>query len=353
MMIRTTPALLVKSLLLTALAGSALPATAGDQYPNTSGIGQDVNQDEAWYQQCLRVEHVEPPAVAAGAQATSTKCDANGLYYDKRSQAVTGPAEWNKVRACALANSDDGVLMMLYANGYGVAKNPDLAIKYACSLEHVAKAEMEARIAHLLRSANETSRKPFDFCDDITSGYSGAVCASIEERQNAKVRQARLSRFSKQLAPQVKAAFAALQEASVLFAETRSDNESDMHGTGAAGFALQAKGKQSDLFVKDVLDAANGIRPHYTVEEYESLDAKLHAAYESVLHTPSQQEGADERVGLSTVIKAGVTQTEDVWLAYRDAWVTYVAAASINWDPASVKALLTQRRIKQLLAIPY
>ena len=316
--------------------------------------GQVINQDDAWYQQCLRVEYIKQPAPDLHAMAGSApKCDANELYYNKRNQAITSSAEWRKVRDCAVATSDNSVLMMLYANGFGVAKNPDLAIRYACSLDGVAQAEMQARVAHLLGSATYGRRKPFDFCDDITSGRNGAICAWIDERQNAKVRRARLSGFSKKLTPQVRAAFTTLQEAAALFAETMSDNERDMHGTGAVGFALQAKGKQSDLFVKDILDASNGILPRYTAEEYASLDATLNVTYESVLHTPSKQEGDDERIGFSTVTRTGVKQTERAWLAYRDAWVAYVAAASINWDPISVKALLTQRRIKQLLVIAY
>ncbi len=345
-MIRTTRALLSKSLVLAALLSITWTARAGSPYPNTSYM-QAFSKDAAWYQQCLRVEHAELPASDDPGGGGAAPCDANDLYYDKRSQAAAGAAEWEQVRRCAIATSDDKVLMMLYANGYGVARNRDLALRYACSLDQVAPAEMEYRVAHLLRGTAERGHKDFDFCDDITSGVSGAVCAWTEERQDAKARQARLSAFANQLAPQAKAAFTALRTAADLFAEAVSDKETDMHGSGAVGLAIQAKGTQGELFVTDIFDAAEGIVPHYTADEIEFLNTALDAAYETILHTPSQQQGNDERIGFLTVTRAGVRQTEDLWLAYRDAWVTY--AAAVHVDPVSVKALLTQRRIKQLL----
>jgi hypothetical protein len=51
------------------------------------------------------------------------------------------------VRACALATNNNAVLMMLYANGYGVARDTDRAIHHACILDFIAKSEMEHRIA--------------------------------------------------------------------------------------------------------------------------------------------------------------------------------------------------------------
>jgi hypothetical protein len=59
------------------------------------------------------------------ARAASPHCEAGELYYTKRNQAVPSPAEWNKVRACAIASADNAVLMMLYANGFGVPRDTD------------------------------------------------------------------------------------------------------------------------------------------------------------------------------------------------------------------------------------
>ena len=69
--------------------------------------------------------------------------------------------------------------MMLYANGYGVARDTSRAIHYACRLD-TAKAEMEARVAYLASGALAHDDQPFDLCDHITSGRMGGVCAAID-----------------------------------------------------------------------------------------------------------------------------------------------------------------------------
>src|SRR5471032_2984865 len=153
-------------------------ALAADSYPNTN-FGAPFSNDESWYRQCMRVADLGVPQ-ASGSAAPSPQCDASALYYSKLNQVATPPAEWQTVRACASAKADSAVLMMLYANGFGVPRDVDLALHYACQLE-AAKAEMEARVAHLAaaRGIDRPFAQPFDQCDDITSGYMEAVCAAI------------------------------------------------------------------------------------------------------------------------------------------------------------------------------
>lgn len=107
-----------------------LPVLAADAYPYTD-FGVAFSKDEAWYRQCIRVEKAVAPPLAKGA-AKSPDCDAETLYYTKLHQAATSPAQWESVHACASANGDTSVLMMLYANGLGVARDTDVAIHYAC-----------------------------------------------------------------------------------------------------------------------------------------------------------------------------------------------------------------------------
>lgn len=159
---------------------------AAQLYPNTSNFGVPFSEAEHWYQQCMRVADVGEPEMS-GARDAASRCNASELYYTKRNQATASPEEWSKVRACAVANADNAVLMMLYANGFGVQRNTDVALHYACKLDFIAKSEMELRIAHLV-SAKQTEA-PFDQCDDITSGYMQGVCATYA-RQDAALNDA-------------------------------------------------------------------------------------------------------------------------------------------------------------------
>jgi uncharacterized protein YecT (DUF1311 family) len=325
-----------------------LPVLAGP-YPNTSFMGDMARTSDAWYQRCLAVKQARPPASELPAKPQAGKCKPIDLYYDARAKDAPRAADWGRVRECAFATHNETVLMMLYANGYGVRQDLALATRYACSLDQVAPAEMESRVAHLQQPS--TSGKPFDFCDDITSGVSGAVCASMQERQRERGATARLDRFASTLPPAAKAAFARLRKAQGDFAQASENNENDMHGTGAAGFAIEARGRINAEFVHDVSAVAARREPTYGAGDYARLDTELNQAYRHVMELPSKQDGSPERIGDSTMTRDGVRTTQRAWLKYRDAWTEFLLAAGSPLDPVAMQALLTERRTKQLAGV--
>lgn len=313
-------------------------------YPNTSGFGVDFDSSEDWHRQCMRVAHPSPlPATASAGRTQACKAD---LYYLTRDRAATSPAEWRQVRECALADGDDAVLMMLYANGYGLARDTDRAIYHACRLD-TAKAEMEARVDHLASAGAALDDQPFDLCDHITSGRMGAVCAAIGERRDERVRRARLDRFAAALPAAAREPFARLRQAAAVFAR-KSANETDMTGTGGAGFALRQAGRRDEEFMETLFGAASGKIGRASAAQLARLDRQLKLQYRRVLATPSAQADQPERIGYSTVTRNDVRATEQAWLAYRKAWAAYLAAARSPADLASVRAQLTRQRIAQL-----
>jgi uncharacterized protein YecT (DUF1311 family) len=324
---------------------ASFPALAAPPYPNTSNFGVPFSEAENWYKQCMRVAKLNVPVPGTSRGASPTKCDAGELYYTKRNQAVTSPAEWDKVRACAVANADNGVLMMLYANGYGVPRDTDMAIHYACSLEYVAKAEMEARVEHL--AAAPRPGVPFDQCDDITSGYMGAICAEIRERQDERVRTARLTRLTSGLPPVGRSAFARLRAAAERYA-AGATGEVDMQGTAAPAFSLKHQGRLREQFMQAALDTASGKLPPSSPAEYAQRDTELNDLYKAVMSAPSKQEDWPDRIGESTITHSAVRDTERLWLAYRDAFAAFAASMPSGPDPTAVKTLLTSQRIAQL-----
>lgn len=338
----------LRPLALTALLLSACGANAVEpvarSYPNTEGFGVEYSKSEDWYQQCMRVARLAPPPAARAGS-----CKATDLYYLKRDQETTSEAEWRQVRACAQAGGDDAVLMMLYANGYGVARDADRAMYHACRLD-TAKAEMEARISYLGSSAAAHDSHPFDLCDHITSGRMGAVCAGISEGRADRIRQARLEHFAHGLPPRARAPFARLRTAAKAFTQKTAD-EADMSGTGGAGFALADMGRRDEEFIETLLKAASGALPRASAAHLEQLDRQLNARYRALLGKPSEDKDHPERLGYSTVTRADVRSTERVWLAYRDAWEAFLAAARLPVDLVSVKAMLTRQRIAQLKRI--
>lgn len=334
------------------LRAPAAGAQAPD-YPNTSAMGSVADRNADWYRQCVRVRDVQPPereAPPAAALHGLRQCRAEERYYDTRERPDATPAEWEKVRHCAYAESNAEVQMMLYANGYGVSRNYDLALKYACSVQ-AAPAEMDGRVAHLIERAQHHEAQPFDLCDDITSGLMSGRCAAIQDRLDSRARGARLETILKTWPPAPRAALDKLQQALERFASARADAETDMSGTARSALAIEAHGTELELFAHDLQDAEKGKLPRYTEQQFQQLDKKLNALYQRLMEQPpgpDDKAGAEHLLGGGTVTRDGVRATQRAWLAYRDAWVALGATRYPSVPAHAWKALLTQRRIDQL-----
>jgi uncharacterized protein YecT (DUF1311 family) len=330
-----------RSLLCALLACSS--ALAAGPYPHIDNFGVPFSKDEDWYKQCMRVEALQAAPAALKAPADCKPVD---LYDRKRNQAETSQAEWDQVRACALAKNDNAVLMMLYANGYGVPRDIDRAIHHACIVDFAAKAEMEHRIEHLAQGLEPG--KPFDFCDDITSGAMGAFCAGRQETQDSRVREARLERAARSLLPASRTAFAALRRAGERYAADAGYAETDMQGTAAASFATLSQARLREEFMQAALDTIAGKLPPSSPAAYTASDRELNALYQELMSAPSKQEDQPDRIGDSTIAHAEVRQAERLWMAYRDAFVAFGASLRAGSDADAIKTLLTAQRIAQL-----
>ena len=336
-MFRSSP--LVLLLVSLPVLGQAVPA-----YPNTATFGVPFSADEAWYRQCKRVEHRGAPGTGA-RMADAAQCDATSLYYDQRSRAGSSAAQWQAVRECALASGDKPVLMMMYANGFGVERDVDVAMHYACGLDFSAKAEMEARIAHL--ASMHPGSPVFDQCDDITSGYMGSVCAQIRERQAGRARDARLARMAGQFPEGARDRFEALRTAAEAYA-TAGAGETDMQGTAASARATARHGRLREQFMQAALDAAAGKLPPASAEQVAGLDRDLNRVYRQVMAIPSAQANWPERIGESTISRADVRAAERRWIAYRDAFLAFGAQLPPGSDTHAIHALLLRQRIEAL-----
>ena len=331
-----------------ALAASTI-VPSGAPYPNTSAMGWDVSSAEQWYQQCVGVQDSAPPPQdlpPAKSGAALSRCVAPDLYYDALGANGGARADWETVRHCAFAQRDNGVLMMLYSNGLGVPKNPKLALKYACTLPS-AQAEMSGRVEHLVTRMLDNTGGRFDLCDDITSGKMQGECTAVGERQDAKARDRDLAAIIKKWPPQHQTALRDVQKTMDSFAIWRAQAEVDSGGTLAASFAIDAKASEIALFIADLRGAEKGKAPGFSEAGSMQLDKRLDALYQKIMEqTPTGQGEGDTIYG--TVNKDGVRSVQRAWLAYRDAWVGFGAQRYPAVKPWAWKAMLTERRIKQL-----
>jgi uncharacterized protein YecT (DUF1311 family) len=344
MPLRPFPALLVLSAVL--LPAPAALAGTGGPYPNTLGMGSGIDTTQPWYQRCLQVKDAAPPPEDV-APAAGGACNAARAYYLARAEAHPGPGQWRQVRECAFRSGDAMVLMMMYANGYGVDKNLDLATYYACSLD-AAQAETEARVEHLQNGG--MPGRAFDYCDDITSGYAGARCAIMQADVAGSRREARLERYAQGLAPELRPLFGRLRAAAAAFAKAHQ-GEYDMQGTAAAALSLASAEALREEFVNDVLTHDADAQLRYSQADYERIDGELNRVYLRLMGMPSSQPDSPDRLGETTVTRTQLRAAERRWIAYRDAWTSFLQASKSPLQPQTMAAILAERRIAQLRRI--
>lgn len=334
-----------KSIFVGLLVGGSSIAVAGDVYPNLAAFANDIPKTAEWYQQCLRLRTEKPPSMDLAPPrelSVLKRCNANDLYYDTLNMPAPTNPDWQKVRDCAFATQDTGVLTMLYANGKGVEKDLKLATKYACSTDS-AIAEMAGRVESLTRRTRSGQGEDFDICEDITSGYMQGICALIVERQQEKQRSARLSAITGQWPAKDQTAFRKLKNALQNFARHRSDDETDLSGTARRAQAVDAMSAELNQFVADIENFEAGKLPAFPRSHFSDLDRRLNNMYRSLMQVPHLDTAL-----VGTIKKDGVKRTQRTWLAYRDAMVAFGAARYPKVGSLAWKALLTGRRVKQL-----
>lgn len=329
-----------KQAALALAVGMAGMAHAATPYPNTEGFGRAVDSKAPWYQECMRVKEVKPvatPPLPASCKAFD--------YYTKRGQAVASAAEWQSVRACAVADKNDAVLSMLYANGLGVARNVDLATQYACRAGG-AYMEVQGRIEHLQALQKSAPGTPYDQCDDITSGYMMGICASIGDGQAEKIRLAYLARLRSQLPAQQVGAFEQLVAATEALAKARG-NETDVSGTARGMQVVQAEAREREWLREHLAAFEKGtFKP--APQPLAVADAALNRVYKALMATPPEDKAEPDRLPGSTVTKTEVRAAQRAWLACRDAWVRFASVRYPALPADSLKAMLTDWRVKQL-----
>ncbi|WP_102222685.1 lysozyme inhibitor LprI family protein [Acidimangrovimonas sediminis] len=326
-----------------------------------SGLGDDPGL-RATQKICARLHDLHPPASdipGSGGGAPEGRCDSTALYY-----GIREPADPTRARACAFYEIDRpdlgddpfagiGMLMTIYANGRGAKRDLDLATALACRI-YGAPAELEGRIEHLqAMKADPAEAKPFDYCDDITSGFAGAQCAGRAADIADAKRDARIAAITASWTKAERAGFAPLRRAAEAYAEASSDNEVDMSGTARGMFAIQRREAVLDAFAATLTRVAAGKLPQAGKADARAADAALNALYRKIMAislAPGEVSGYQSADSLpsTTVTHAGIHTAERAWLAYRDAWRSFARHQFPAIAPTRLLAWLTKERIADL-----
>jgi hypothetical protein len=337
----------------------ASPRTTPDQAPGQAPAPLARHHaDPNWADVCAPFGRepysLAPPAFARPMpEAALRTCDSAALYY-----GIGRPADPQAALQCAYfqrahprINGPDpfygsGVLTMIFANGSGVMRDLYLAIRFACENSWAAPAEMGYRIAHLerLRQSSQPD-KPFDLCDDVTSGLMMGACESISERLADVKRETRLAGIMKGWSPESRRAFGRLQAAEEAFETARTANELDLGGTARAMFVLLDGGLLRDQFLTNLEMFAKGAVSHATPVDERALDDRMRSIYDTIQRLP------DDASSWGTITAAGIRKTQDAWLQLRDAWLAFGKSAYPALAPSRLVAQLIRLRIDQLKAL--
>lgn len=356
------PAPLRASLLTIGLGLTALLA-ASVRSPAEEAPWQNDMVSKSAREICARATKTPIPSAdepTAPEQASLKNCSSRDLYY-----GVKVPQDYAAARKCAYVERDakkngdftweiagPAVLMMIYGNGDGVAKNLDLALKFACEAGG-APMEIDGRLVHIESLERSPTGKDLqgcersnsahlpicqgvlDICDDITSGAMGGVCAALHSDIEAQKTSAEFARTTRKFTPEQAALFARLEATASKYFEAHASNEIDLSGTARGEFFIEERDAMRQAFRGDVTAFENDAAPGEAAGSYAAADKKLNDVYAATL----------KRNFYGTINKNGVRDTQRAWLPYRDAWVAFAASRYPKVTADAVKAFLTRERI--------
>lgn len=310
--------------LLTALAS----ALAADQPTDWSQAKDEWGKEYAESRAiCRRLIATPLPAAdrpSAQAARALKGCSSEALYY-----GIGMKADPAKARKCAYVEMAAGgetepftgrmMLMTVYANGVGAARDLDVAAHLACGIEG-APAEIDGRVRHLaaLKKSGK-SGGDFSYCDDITSGLAMGYCAQHEADAKSAARDAKLAALSAGWSAVDRQAFERLRKAHAAFVDAHSSGEIDLSGTARAAISIGEDERLRDEYLALLQRLQSGRGTAATHAQFVAADAALNRAYRRFLaaNPASDQPGV--------VTPSGIRETQRAWLAYRDAFLAFAA----------------------------
>lgn len=332
----------------TCFAKELKPQAYGTDGFDFSYAFNEMDKDGSLKAICENVKNVDYPVADRPNKIDLEKL--KGCHSDRYYYGIGMPIDYEKARKCAFLEIEQGddlnfggsaLLMMIYANGYGVTRNLDLATHLAC-LTDGAPAEISGRINHLQAMKTQTTKNIFDLCDDITSGYMEGMCQSEANDMAQAKREAELRKITAHWTEPQKQAFDSLYKEANIYFSIRAVNETDLSGTARAAEEIATQDEMQADFNLAFSHFEKGQFPSFSIADFQKSDKQLNKIYQNIINSkyPPDQWG--------TVTQDNIRKVQKAWLQYRDAWVKFGAIRYPHVTVVSWKTWLTRERIKQL-----
>lgn len=236
------------------------------------------------------------------------------------------------------------ILLMLYANGFGVKRDLDISIRLACSNVGGAGAEVEGRVDHLKNMRSDTSAAIFDLCDDITSGYMMGMCTSVKSQLDDLRREAIVDSVIKGWPAKDREAYDSLRKAAGYFFYERTIGEVDLSGTARAMMEIDESESLEESFKDEIVQADKCAVATHTEQDFVEADKKLNTVYTKLMKQKDPEQASDR----GQVTRAGIRSAQRAWIRYRDAWAVFGAVRCPETAVWSWKTVITEERVSEL-----
>jgi hypothetical protein len=266
-------------------------------------------------------------------------CSSRNLYY-----GLFVAKDYVAARKCAFMEMEtysegyeDGaaILMMLYANGHGVAKNLNVAKKMACEMTYEPQ-ELEARI----RSLSAKDFSAIDICDYTTSTIMADICMSINLDTNEEYEISQLKKTTAKWSNEHQQLLGQMILSATHYFKSHAGNEIDLSQPNSMGNYSEIR----EFLVIDFINSIYGFEKNkklsYTNNDFLKAENDLSAAYQNAVNTNFGET--------STISKEKIVATQLAWDRYRNSWVQFAAARYPNISSDAIKTWLTLERIKTL-----
>jgi len=312
--------------------------------PVLSAFAQPQIADPDTQRLCTEVKDVELPS---GDRPTSeeekalARCVSADFYF-----GFGQPVDPVKARKCAYVEMEKGdehlafggktILMMAYANGKGVTRNFDVALKLGCEIGGVP-VDIAGRVHELAHLKEERwTGDNFSTCNHSAGKYMYDQCAILEDRFDKVGRDKQLKDIVSNWSAANRKAFHVFQMKAQEFFKARVSMEIDLSGTLEVH---EAAFLERDL-ISTLERFERGELPRFSADAFCKADTAMRAAYSRT------QTGTNSRWG--TVTREGIKKAQQAWFPYRNAWVTFGRKKYTGVTAESWKTWLTQQRMAML-----
>ena len=314
----------------------------------TAAVGQAAPAELA--AECSAYGSVPLPAEAEKASTPKT-FPACASYRSYR--GIGRPVNYSEARACAwqerLAQKADleqndaeplawvvgGSLILadIYFNGAGVKRDIPLAMRFACESEEGMATLALPDIAKL--NGSPRAHGPFEFCDYAATTFTMNFCGGYTSKIEEERRNRYYTSLKSSMTPEQQIAFEKLIAAQNAYIDAHA-SEVDQGGTIRVVRTLGSQSILKDLFHSEVVHFERKKWPLLSENRIVTADALLQREYERKLQQLRKQ--TKEEIDEGGVTADQLSTVQEVWKAYRDAWVAF---ARLHY-PAAVAAIRAQ-----------